>query len=113
MPNLDAWRRGFWLLDTARLDMNAENGKWKPAARVVYRAYGDGSGGVLLDLNSSLYFEVNRVGALIWQLIGDGLSTSEIVDRLHAETDATPNEVIDDVNGFLEALASRTLIFLA
>jgi hypothetical protein len=85
----------------------------KAKERVAFRAYGDGSGGVILDLDTSLYFEVNRSGARIWQLIEQGLDISQIVDRIQSESSAPPNEVINDLDTFLQELAARSLVYFS
>lgn len=77
--------------------------------RVVYRAYADG-GGVLLDLDTSLYFAVNRIGGLIWELLGSGSSRSNLIEGVRAEFPDAPPELDDDVTVFLEELEQRGLI---
>ncbi|HJQ96538.1 MAG TPA: PqqD family protein [Acidimicrobiia bacterium] len=80
--------------------------------RVAFRAYGDSSGGVLLDLETSLYFGVNAVGALVWELIGSGNEISRIVEEMHSKIDDPPKDLADDVDQFLTELEERRLVFL-
>lgn len=80
--------------------------------RVAYRAYADGSGGVLLNLNTSHYFSVNPIGAAIWELIGDGGEVEDIVDGLRAKLEEPPTALADDVKAFLNELANRKLVTL-
>lgn len=80
--------------------------------RVAFRAYGDRSGGVLLDLETSLYFGVNAVGALVWELIGSGNEISRIVHEMHSQIDDPPKNLADDVDQFLAELEERRLVVL-
>ena len=76
---------------------------------IAYRAYGDGSGGVLLDLGTSLYFGVNAVGALVWDLIGSGNQVSQIVGELEQRFDSPPN-LAQDIEEFIGELTVRHLV---
>jgi hypothetical protein len=78
--------------------------------RVAFRAYADGSGGVLLDLETSLYFGVNAVGALIWELIGSGNEISRIIEEMEAKFDDPPADLANDVNDFIGELEQRHLV---
>ncbi|HJQ95342.1 MAG TPA: PqqD family protein [Acidimicrobiia bacterium] len=80
--------------------------------RVAFRAYGDSSGGVLLDLETSLYFGVNAVGALVWELIGSGNEIARIVDEMHSKIDEPPEDLADDLDHFLAELEERRLVIL-
>lgn len=80
--------------------------------RVAFRAYGDSSGGVLLDLETSLYFGVNAVGALVWELIGSGNEISRIVEEMHSKLEDPPRDLADDVDQFLAELEERRLVIL-
>ena len=84
----------------------------KRADRIAYRAYGDRSGGVLLNLDTSLYFGVNEVGALIWELVGSGSDFESVVDGLKGKLDDVPDHLADDVRGFLTMLEARGLVFV-
>lgn len=78
--------------------------------RVAFRAYGDQSGGVLLDLETSLYFGVNAVGAMVWELIGSGNEISRIVEAMHSKFENAPTDLADDVDQFLSELEQRHLV---
>jgi hypothetical protein len=80
--------------------------------RVAFRAYGDSSGGVLLDLETSLYFGVNAVGALVWELIGSGKEISRIVQEMHSKIEDPPRDLADDVDQLLAELEERRLVVL-
>lgn len=80
--------------------------------RIAFRAYGDSSGGVLLDLETSLYFGVNAVGALVWELIGSGKEISRIVKEIELTIDDPPRDLANDVDEFLAELEERRLVIL-
>jgi hypothetical protein len=82
------------------------------ADRVAFRAYADGSGGVLLDLETSLYFGVNAVGALVWELIGSGNEISRIVEEMESKFDDPQADLANDVDDFIGQLEQRHLVTL-
>jgi len=65
---------------------------------------------VLLDLERETYFSLNRVGARIWALIGEGLTFSAIVDRLHDEFDASRAVIADDTLAIVNEMLAAGLI---
>lgn len=66
---------------------------------------------VLLDLESGLYFGLDRVGSRVWQRLSDGgASVADLADVIEAEFDA-PREVIEqDLARLLDQLAGKSLI---
>jgi len=54
-----------------------------PSADVVSRRMGDRA--VLVDLKTNRIFDLNETGARIWELIAEGLSGDQVVDRLVSE----------------------------
>jgi hypothetical protein len=65
---------------------------------------------VLLDLERETYFSLNRVGARIWALIGEGLTFSAIVDRLADEFDASRAVIAADAMALAEELLAAGLV---
>jgi hypothetical protein len=65
---------------------------------------------VLLDLERETYFSLNRVGARIWGLIGEGLALGAIVDRLADEFDASPSDIAADASTLAEELLAAGLV---
>ena len=75
---------------------------------VVARMVGDEV--VLLDLDAGTYFGLDPVGARIWQLIGEGLTLSNVCDRMLNEYD-TPRDVLKkDILELIKALREENLI---
>jgi hypothetical protein len=80
----------------------------RPARSVVSQQL-DGEA-VLLDLERETYFSLNRVGARIWALIGEGLTFSAIVDRLADEFDASRTVIAADAMALAEELLAAGLV---
>jgi hypothetical protein len=78
--------------------------------RAVHRELASG-GGVLLHLDTAAYHGVNDIGALIWTLL-DGSTVAEVAEQLQGHLKEAPPSLVDDVEEFVEALASRDLVRL-
>ncbi len=78
-------------------------------ARSVVSQQLDGEA-VLLDLERETYFSLNRVGARIWALIGEGLTLGEIVDRLVEEFDANRTVIAADAMAIAGDLLAAGLV---
>ena len=65
---------------------------------------------VLLDLRSGKYFGLNGTGALVWQLLKDGLEREEIAQRLTDEYEVDIDRARADVDTFIKSLTERALI---
>lgn len=74
--------------------------KWKQVGRA----------GILLDLKSGDYFEVDEVGISIWRMLDGKTSVESVADKL-AKTYAAPRGTIEkDVFRFVSELRKRKLI---
>lgn len=80
--------------------------------RVAFRSYTDGSGGVLLQLDTSLYFALNHVGALVWELIGSGNDLDGIVREVSARFEDANENLKRDVTEFISAMVDRGLVII-
>jgi len=65
---------------------------------------------LVLDVRNELYLEVNRSGALLWELLARGTSRTELVDRLVRVYDLPPERAVADVDRLLEELSARDLL---
>ena len=65
---------------------------------------------LVLDARNELYLEVNRSGALLWELLARGTSRTELVDRLVRVYDLTPKRAAADVDRLLDELSARDLL---
>lgn len=65
---------------------------------------------VLLHLGSGLYFGLDEIGTLIWNLLGDGHSLKEIEKRILSEYDVSLEEVQNDVRRIVKELTQNGLL---
>jgi len=65
---------------------------------------------LVLDLRKDLFLEVNRSGALLWELLARGTRRTELVDRLVRAYDLAPERAVSDVDLLLEELSARDLL---
>ncbi len=82
------------------------------SSQVVYRKLTEGSGGVLLHLDSAAYHGLNEVGALIWSLLRGGTTFATLVEEVRTHLDDAPPNLVDDLSEFLEDLQARKLVVL-
>jgi hypothetical protein len=80
--------------------------------RAVHRELADEAGGVILHLDTSAYYSVNSVGLLIWTLLDDSPTFTELVEQLRAQIPDAPPELEDDVREFLAELQQRELVLI-
>ena len=85
------------------------NGRIRIRERVVFRPM-EGSGGVLLDLDSGEYRQLNLMGATIWALLQDAPSREELLSQLRDRIEDAPDYMAEEVDRFLDALQERNLI---
>jgi hypothetical protein len=74
------------------------------------RDLAEGEGAVLLHLESGQYHGVNPVGQAIWELLADGGTVGEIVDRLRDRVEDPPPGLESDVLHFLTSIHERDLV---
>jgi hypothetical protein len=67
---------------------------------------------VMLDLASSTYFGLDRIGRRIWALIEEPASVATICATLEREFDVSPETCRADVAAFVQELAGADLIEL-
>ena len=80
--------------------------------RAVFRRLTEGSGGVLLHLDSTQYHGVNEVGAAIWELSEADIAFGDLVAALRGRLDDPPSDLEGDVESFLAELSERQLVEL-
>jgi hypothetical protein len=76
--------------------------------RVIFRKLE--AGGVLLDLDSGEYRQLNSIGALIWSLLESSPTRQELLDRLRVAVPQPPSTMEAEVDAFLGDLESRGLL---
>lgn len=65
---------------------------------------------VVLDLASGTYFGLDRVGARLWHLLGEGKTLSEICNVMLDEYEVSREELERDALALAQDLAARNLI---
>jgi len=69
---------------------------------------------VLMKMDdSSSFFKINGVAAEVWELIDNGMSVKEVVDKLSIEYNVTKEQLQSDVNGLLTTLLEKELAITA
>ena len=77
---------------------------------MVVRDLAEGEGGVLLHLDSGQYHGVNPVGLAVWELLEDGSTAGQIVERLRGRVQDPPQSLQGDVLQFLVGIHERDLV---
>jgi hypothetical protein len=67
-------------------------------------------GAALLNLSSNVYFTLNEVGSVVWNLIKEPRPLSEVRDEIVARYDVEPARCYDDLVAMLDRLADAGLI---
>lgn len=75
---------------------------------VLWRAAGEEI--VILDTNGSVYFGLDRSGAMLWRRLVDGATTAELVAVLSATAPVEPGRAAADVERFLRELRQYGLL---
>lgn len=65
---------------------------------------------VVLDLESSTYLGINRVGTELWRVMSEGATRQDLVDHLVATYEVSVDVAGHDVDEFVEACRSRSLL---
>ena len=80
----------------------------KPRDGVIAKMVG--SEMVLLDYDRGIYYGLNPVGARVWQLLGDGSTVDQIINRLTDEYDVARAALEADVAALLRDLEAKELV---
>lgn len=75
---------------------------------VSYRRVKDEA--VVLVLEESQFLALSEVGARALELLDGHATVGDVLDRLHAEYDATPERLETDVLPFLEQLVAARVV---
>ena len=63
-----------------------------------------------LDTASSMFFNTNKTGALLWSELSEGRTRTELVERLVTKYDIEPATARRDIDAFLDSLARHGLL---
>jgi hypothetical protein len=84
----------------------------RPNPRSTFRELAEGSGGVLLHLDTAAYHGLNEMGVAIWSLIEPGITFGALIDGLRTQIADAPDSLDGDVAMFLEELRQRDLVMI-
>jgi hypothetical protein len=65
---------------------------------------------VILDLEKGIYFGLNAVGTMIWEMLGEGRSLADIKTRIVADYDVAESDAEADLLSLVSELRTRGLI---
>jgi hypothetical protein len=80
-----------------------------PQDYVVFTEF-DGGEGVLVDLNTKRYFQLNETATLIWRGLESGRPASEIVEELTTSYEVTPEHAVSSLDRLLQNLLTYKLV---
>lgn len=80
--------------------------------RVVSRNLVDGTGAVLLHLDTTAYHGVDQIGDLIWECLDQPIRFDALISRLRDRLDDAPANLEAEIAGFLKDLKERDLVRL-
>jgi hypothetical protein len=91
--------------------MAKKSGAYKHPSHIVWRRVDKEA--VILSLDSSDYFSLNEVGALIWERLGKGEKPDAIQTALCAEFDVPPAKALKDIDALIAELSGKGLLLAA
>jgi len=65
---------------------------------------------ILLHLRTNRFYELNRTGARLWELLGSGLSRAEIKKQMMEEFEVDPVQLEGEMKDLLESMKKEDLI---
>ena len=80
--------------------------------RAACKELADGSGAVILHLESGAYHGLNQIGTLIWNLLEEDSSLADLLAGLRMVLDDPPPNLAEEVVAFLSDLQRRDLVVL-
>ena len=86
-------------------------GSYRVSDGVVFREL-DGEA-VLLNLDSGMYFGLDRVGTRVWQVLEQHGRLDAVVERLLEEYDVEPERLRADVAQLLATLVEKGLVVVS
>ena len=80
-----------------------------PIKDIVYTDF-QGTGGILVDLNTKQYYQLNETGSLIWRGLEKGSSIDDIISEMRSVYEVSPEHAQASVEKLLNSLESRKLV---
>jgi hypothetical protein len=83
--------------------------KMVPLKDIVYTDF-QGTGGILVDLNTKQYYQLNETGSLIWRGLEKGNTLEDIVSEMRTVYDVSSEQAEASVEKLMLNLESRKLV---
>jgi hypothetical protein len=80
-----------------------------PQEHVVFTEF-DAGEGILVDLNTKKYFQLNETGMIVWRGLEKKQTLEEIVGQITATYDVTPEHAAESVRKLLDNLRAFKLV---
>ena len=80
-----------------------------PVQDIVYTDFQE-AGGILVDLNTKQYYQLNETGSLIWRELEKGNTIEAIVSELRNVYDVSAEHAESSIEKLLQNLESRKLV---
>lgn len=80
-----------------------------PQEHIVFTDF-DGVEGILVDLNTKKYYQLNETAMLIWKGLEQGLGTREIADQIVDNYEITPSDALHNVDEIVEKFQMYSLV---
>ncbi|MBA3242890.1 MAG: PqqD family protein [Acidobacteria bacterium] len=95
----------FWTKDTEEMDAV----ELMPYDHIVFTEF-DGGEGVLVDLNTKQYFQLNETAMFVWRRLETGKNFEEIVVEMAGEYEVTREHAEESVRKLLGNLQTFKLV---
>ena len=80
-----------------------------PHGHVVSTEF-EGGEGVLVDLNTKRYYQLNETAMLVWRCLERGLPAPDIVREMTDRYDVTPDHAAASLEKLIDGLRSHKLV---
>jgi hypothetical protein len=80
-----------------------------PHDHIVFTEF-DGGEGVLVDLNTKRYYQLNETAMLVWRCLEKGKTLSEVVEEMTAVYEVTKEQAAQSVEKLLRNFQSYQLV---
>ncbi len=80
-----------------------------PCKHVVFTDF-DGGEGILVDLNTKKYYQLNETAMLVWKGLEQGKTLSQIVDEVTTQYDVSPEHAERSVQKLVNNFESYRLV---
>ena len=80
-----------------------------PIKDVIYTDF-QGTGGILVDLKTKQYYQLNETGSLVWRGLEKGRTLDDIAGEMIAIYEVTPDHAKTSIERLVASLEARKLV---